>query len=131
MELAVWPLASGGVPRLDIADHLAYYDRTVSPKLYLALPEWSWKAFGENGLQYMNRLQRSEWLALFRSAGFEVVNERVEVADIGRLTSAAQYRPMSPGDLPIVYLELVLRKPLVSPSSRSPDRQATAPRPEC
>jgi len=59
-------LKPGGwtVHSIDTADHLEHYDRTVSPKLYLTFSEEKWKRLCENEVQYINRLQRGEWLDL-------------------------------------------------------------------
>src|SRR6266480_6208627 len=80
-------LKPGGwaVHSIDTADHLEHYDRTVSPKLYLSFSESKWKRLCENEVQYINRMQRGEWLSLFGANGLEVVEEqahRVDIADL-------------------------------------------------
>ena len=65
------------VHSIDTADHLEHYDRTVSPKMYLSFSETTWRRLCENEVQYINRLQRGEWLGLFKANGFELIEEEV------------------------------------------------------
>src|SRR6185503_18410128 len=97
--------------RINLADHLSLYDPSMSPKQYVAFSESVWKRFFQNDVQYINRLQKSEWVALFRNAGLEVVEERGDYADIGRLKLAERFSGMSMDDLRCIGLEAVVRKP--------------------
>lgn len=63
---------------INIRDHLCIYDKKASPKQYIAYSEAMWKACFENQVQYMNRLQRSEWLNFFEKAGMKLIKEEVE-----------------------------------------------------
>jgi SAM-dependent methyltransferase len=104
-------LKPGGwaVHSIDTADHLEHYDRTVSPKLYLSFSEAKWKRLCENEVQYINRMQRGEWLALFRAHGFELIEEEVRRVDIGRLRLAERFADMDKGDLECTVLRLALK----------------------
>lgn len=53
-------------------DHLKIYDRSVHDKNYLRFSDERWDRWFANGVQYQNRVQHSEWLALFGAGGFEV-----------------------------------------------------------
>lgn len=110
-------LRPGGwaIHSIDIADHLEHYDRTVSPKLYLTFSEKTWRHLFENKVQYINRTQRGEWIDLFESAGFELVEEDASRVDIGRLQLADRYRQMQRSDLECTFLKVALRKPLSPP----------------
>jgi SAM-dependent methyltransferase len=110
-------LKPGGwaVHSIDTADHLEHYDRTVSPKLYLSLSELTWKCLCENRVQYINRVQRGEWLELFKLNGFELIEEEVRRVDISRLRLAERYVHMSKGDLECTVLKLALQKPVSVP----------------
>ena len=66
-------LKPGGwaVHSIDTADHLEHYDRSVSQKLYLTFSDETWIRLFENEVQYINRMQRGEWLELFNATGFD------------------------------------------------------------
>jgi SAM-dependent methyltransferase len=105
-------LKPGGwaVHSIDTADHLEHYDRTVSPKLYLSFSEELWRRLCENQVQYINRMQRGEWLDLFKANGFELIEEEARRVDINRLTLANRYKDMEKADLECTVLKLALRK---------------------
>jgi SAM-dependent methyltransferase len=96
---------------IDIQDHLSYYDRTVSKKEYLMFSEPMWKYFFQNRVQYINRVQRNEWLELFRAAGFELVDEdgwRVNIP----AKVAKRYAKMDRRDLECGGLKVLFKKPV-------------------
>jgi len=105
-------LKPGGwaVHSIDTADHLEHYDRTVSPKLYLSFSEKKWRRLCENEVQYINRMQRGEWLNLFLTNGFELVEEEVRRVDISELNLAKRFAGMNKEDLECTVLKLALRK---------------------
>ncbi len=96
---------------IDTQDHLSHYDETVSKKLYLTFSERTWANFFENKVQYINRLQR-EWMALFKEAGFELVEENSWHVDISRLKVASRYTNMDRHDLDCGVLRALFRKPV-------------------
>ena len=97
---------------IDIEDHLSHYDRKASKKLYLAISEPTWTHLFENKVQYINRLQRGEWLALFKATGFELVDEDSWNVDIGQLKVARRYADMDRRDLECAVLRVLFRKPV-------------------
>jgi SAM-dependent methyltransferase len=99
------------VHSIDTADHLEHYDRNVSPKMYLSFSEEIWTRLFENEVQYINRMQRGEWLDLFRSNAFELVEEETRRTDISGLKLAARYRQMERSDLECTVLKVALQKP--------------------
>jgi len=105
-------LKPGGwaVHSIDTADHLEHYDRTVSPKLYLSFSEKTWKRLCENEVQYINRMQRGEWLGLFDANGFELIEEEARRVDISGLGLADRFAHMEKGDLECTVLRLALRR---------------------
>ena len=105
-------LKPGGwaVHSIDTADHLEHYDRTVSPKLYLSFSEETWKRLCENEVQYINRMQRGEWLALFKANGFDLIEEEARRVDIGGLNLADRFVHMDKEDLECTVLRLALKK---------------------
>ena len=106
-------LKPGGwaVHSIETTDHLQHYDLKVSPKKYLSFSELTWKYLFESQVQYINRFQRGEWLELFKSNGFELVDEEVFRVDISRLKLAERYIHMDKSDLECSTLNLALRKP--------------------
>jgi SAM-dependent methyltransferase len=96
---------------IDMSDHLAHYDTTVSKMMYLSFSELAWKCLFENKVQYINRIRRSDWLELFRSGSLELVEEMSSQIDISRLKLANQYKNTDRCDLECTDIELVLKKP--------------------
>ena len=98
--------------KIDPGDHLAYYTRSVSRKNYLRYSDKVWRRFFENEVQYFNRVQRPEWLALFRDAGFELVEEEPVLNDVGTIRLDDKYRCLDKQDVQCVTLTVVHRKTL-------------------
>ena len=106
-------LKPGGwaVHSIDTADHLEHYDRKVSPKMYLCFSDDTWNRLFENEVQYINRMQRGEWLELFKANGFDVIEEESRRVDISKLRLANRYKQMERSDLECTVLKVALRKP--------------------
>ena len=107
-------LKPGGhsVHGINIKDHLYAYDNTVSQKQYLHYPDWVWRLCFENEVQYINRMQRSDWLALFKKAGLVLVEEETESTDLSGLKVAKIYQKYKEADLRCSGLKIVHRKPV-------------------
>jgi len=99
-----------GMHGINISDHLSIYDPSASPKQYLAYPEWRWRLCYENSVQYINRIQRSDWLRMFADAGFSLVEERSSHADISGLRIHPRYEGLSREDMDCTTLAVVVRK---------------------
>lgn len=106
-------LKPGGfsVHLIDLGDHLAYYDTGVSYKNYLRYSDRQWKALFQNDVQYFNRVQRPEWMNMFRRAGFSLVEEIAEPLDITGLRIDPAYAHLSREDQSCMTLKIVHRKP--------------------
>jgi SAM-dependent methyltransferase len=106
-------LKPGGlaVHSIDTADHLEHYDQKVSPKMYLSVSEEIWTRLFENEVQYINRMQRGEWLDLFERNGFERIEEESRRVDISKLKLAKRYQQMERSDLECTVLKVALQKP--------------------
>jgi cyclopropane fatty-acyl-phospholipid synthase-like methyltransferase len=106
-------LRRGGysVHSINIRDHLYQYDSRVSQKQYLKYPEWAWRLCFENDVQYINRLQRSEWSQLFEKSGLVLVEEDAGMENLAGLKIAKDYRHHNEDDLRCVQLDVVYRKP--------------------
>ncbi len=106
-------LKPGGysIQKIDPGDHLAYYCQKVSHKNYLKYSDKIWKRYFENEVQYFNRVQRPEWLALFQQAGLELCEERLASIDIEDIRVDKSYKHLSQQDLGCVTLAVVHKKP--------------------
>ncbi len=58
--------------RIDLQDHYAYFDRSLSRYNFLRFPERTW-ALVNSPLHFQNRLRAPEYLCLVREAGLELV----------------------------------------------------------
>jgi 2-polyprenyl-3-methyl-5-hydroxy-6-metoxy-1,4-benzoquinol methylase len=99
-----------GIHSINITDHLYLYDRSVSPKQYLTYSELLWHLLYENRVQYINRIQRSTWLKIFASAGFNVVEEKGSYTDLRALCIHPNYLALSQQDIDCTTLHLVVEK---------------------
>ena len=99
-----------GIHSINIADHLHHYDQSVSSKQYLTYSESQWRFWCENGVQYINRIQRSDWLRMFTRAGFSLVEEGGHYADLANLRIHPRYQSLTRKDIDCTNLLLVVRK---------------------
>src|SRR5215469_4625479 len=89
--------APGGIAShsINIGDHLTNYDCTMSDKEYLRFSESTWKRWYENQVQYINLIQRGDWLRYFDNAGLHLVEEDSSYTDISKLWIAPQFQHLS------------------------------------
>ena len=99
-----------GIHSIAIMDHLAFYDHSASPKQYLTYSDSQWKFWCENSVQYINRIQRSDWLRMFADAGLAVLEDRTARVDVTGLRVHPQYQGMSREDIECTNLVVVARK---------------------
>jgi hypothetical protein len=106
-------LRPGGVTyhSIDLIDHLSYYDPKAPPKLYYRFDGAVWDKWINSKVQYINRVQRPEWLSLFKEAGFERVSEDVTHGPHGNAKVHPSYAYLSSPELETNTLLLVFRKP--------------------
>jgi hypothetical protein len=97
---------------VDLHDQLYYYDRSVSSKNYMRFSDQTWQHMFQNDVQYFNRVQRPEWLALFRNAGFELVEEKIVGGALGAMRISRRYQDLDPCDQACMILRIVHRKPV-------------------
>lgn len=98
------------IHQIGIDDHLAHYDSTVSRKKYITFSNRAWTALFENEVQYINRLQPSDWIRVFESAGFTLVHREQELTAIDGLQVSKDFQHYSEDDLACTILTLVFRK---------------------
>jgi hypothetical protein len=94
-----------------IDDPLAVYDHRRSEKEYLRFSDATWRRRFENTVQYFNRVQMSDWLASFESAGFLARQRRIESCDISGLDIDPQFARYPLADLACTRLICVHQKP--------------------
>jgi len=98
------------IHQIDISDHFWYFDTNVSRKNYYRFSEETWQRHFENVVQYINRIQRPEWLRMFGEAGFDLCEEQIFSDPLGKMQIAAQYRNLEPRDLECSVMRVVYRK---------------------
>jgi len=105
-------LRPGGfsVHQIGIDDHLQHYDGKMSPKAYISYSDKMWKLFFENGVQYFNRLQMSEWLRAFARKDMEQLEAISEHCDIDGLSVNKRFADYSKDDLSCTTLTIIHRK---------------------
>lgn len=106
--------------RIDLHDHFADFDATLSPYNFLRHSDRTW-ALVNSKLMYQSRLRRPDYLDAFSAAGFLVVGEKARrpdeaLAELRRLELAPRFRRYALDDLAVTALVLVAR-----PAGRSPD----------
>ena len=106
-------LGPGGhaVHQIDLVDHYHYFDPTTSPKNFYRYDDATWRRWFDNDVQYVNRVQRPQWRALFADAGFTtVLDEAVSdpTAVPGRL--AAPFDTLADDDLACLQMRTVHRR---------------------
>ena len=107
-------LKPGGVSIqiIDMGDHYHYLDpKDTHMKEYLRFSDRLWRLYFENRIHYINRVQASEWLALFQDAGFELLHKEQFYTDIGPLKVHRDYQHFSEDDLRCHQLVVVHQKP--------------------
>ena len=108
-------LKPGGfsVHRIDLSDHLVRFAgiHNMLMKNYLKYSDKVWKIFFENRVQYINRIQCSEWLSFFEKAGFEVLEKKVQRCEIDLSKVAKMYKHLRKNDLECESIIVVHRKP--------------------
>ncbi|MFN0159273.1 MAG: methyltransferase domain-containing protein [Bacteroidota bacterium] len=94
----------------DMTDHLSKYDLNSHKKNYLRFSERTWRFIG-NDVQYINRMQRSEWLRVFKESGLELEKEQSLLeCPIDGLTVHQEFSSLSKQDLSCGYLVMVHKK---------------------
>jgi Methyltransferase domain len=99
-----------GIHGINISDHISMYDRSASPKQYLAYSESQWKRWCENSVQYINRIQRSDWLQMFRASGLSLLEEGGSYEKVPAPLIHPQYQRLSRKDIECTTLLVVVQK---------------------
>lgn len=71
---------------IDMRDHYANFDRSITPYNFLKYSEPMWRLFN-NSLQYQNRLRVSDFCRIHETAGFKILHRRDKKGFSGDLDS--------------------------------------------
>jgi len=108
-------LKPGGISvhQIGLDDHLGHYVPDMPSKNYLRFSDAAWKTWYENKLQYINRLQSSDFLEIFKSVGFKLLSLETEQDPNYLLQHAPdwQFQHYSLLDLKTTRANLLHRKP--------------------
>jgi SAM-dependent methyltransferase len=102
--------------RIDLQDHYAYFDRSLSRYNFLRFSDRTWSVVN-SPLHHQNRLRSPDYLRLVRDAGFELEVERPSGpseegrAELRSLPLAERFRPYSEDDLGVTVLSFVAVRP--------------------
>jgi SAM-dependent methyltransferase len=102
--------------RIDLQDHYAYFDRSVSRYNFLRYSDARW-ALVNSPLHYQNRLRAPDYLRLVREAGFELAYEHPSGpnaegrAELETMTLAERFRGYSVDELGATILSFVALAP--------------------
>jgi SAM-dependent methyltransferase len=101
--------------RIDLADHYAYFDGSLSRYNFLRFSDRAWSLVN-SPLHFQNRLRAPDYLRLVRAAGFELVVERPsgpsaeDLQQLSALPLAPRFRNgYSPAELGVTVLSFVAR----------------------
>ena len=100
--------------RIDLQDHYAYFDPSLSRYNFLRFPDRTW-ALVNSPLHFQNRLRAPDYLRLVRDAGLELVVENPSGpseqgrAELQRLPLAPRFRGYSLDDVGVTILSFVAR----------------------
>jgi SAM-dependent methyltransferase len=102
--------------RIDLQDHYAYFDRSLSKYNFLRYSDRAWSLVN-SPLHYQNRLRSPEYLQLVRDAGFELVVENPSgpseagLKELESLPLAPRFRRFPPEELGVTVLSFVAVRP--------------------
>jgi hypothetical protein len=97
---------------IDMADHYAGFDKSISVYNFLRYSERQWRLFN-NQLHYQNRLRASDFRTIHREAGWDVVSEesrREEPEILRKLSLATEFRRYDEDDL-LIYKCWMISQP--------------------
>jgi 2-polyprenyl-3-methyl-5-hydroxy-6-metoxy-1,4-benzoquinol methylase len=86
---------------IDYSDHYARSDRNVTRFNFLTYSDAQWARYN-GGLQHLNRLRHSDYLRIFREAGFTIAHDSTRIAEPEasvRANLAPQFRSYDENDL--------------------------------
>lgn len=107
--------------QIDLVDHFHYFDPACSPKHFYRYDDTTWRRFWDSDVQYVNRVQRPEWLRLFARAGFTLVDEHLASSPLGEIPRARPFRDLDQDDVDCLQMVPLHRRPAATvPDQRRP-----------
>lgn len=98
------------IHQIVIGDHLIQYDPKVSAKNYLRYTNRCWKSLFENQLQYINRIQASEWRTMFTQRGGTIISEKIARTRVDGLEISKDFSHYSKDDLETTVLMMLIKR---------------------
>ncbi len=98
---------------IDMSDHFAHFDRTISIYNFLRFSDRAWQWI-DNGVQPQNRLRFPEYLDLYREVGVpatEVVRRPGNPDALAGMALAARFAAMPPEQLAVSHCHISSRMP--------------------
>jgi SAM-dependent methyltransferase len=92
---------------INLRDHLRQYARSASSKQYLKYSDRHWNRWLQNDVQYINRIQRPEWIKLFENAGYVLVDEECERDKLSINKVSDTFKTFCESDLQVTWIKLV------------------------
>lgn len=101
---------------IDHSDHWEHGDKSISRVNFLQYPDWMFRLTHVNAQDYQNRWRHSDYVRLFKEAGFNVVHEERHVdaqskLALGRLRLAPRFAAYDPDDLATIQSLIIARRP--------------------
>ena len=102
--------------RIDLQDHYAYFDRSLSRYHFLRFSDRAWSLVN-SPLHFQNRLRAPDYLLLVNEAGLDLVVERPSgpseegIAELRSLPLAPRFRGYTLDELGVTVLSFVARRP--------------------
>ena len=113
----------GGMSMLiDYSDHWSHFDHSITAFNFLQFTEDDWKRRNP-ALNYQNRMRHSEFVALFESSGFDIVDvvttggDAESLRTLSTVTLSPEFEAFAPEDLAVTTAHVT------TASVRRPDGQ--------
>ena len=100
---------------IDYSDHWSHFDRSITTYNFLQYTEEEWRRHNPD-LNYQNRMRNSEFLALFESAGFDIIEIETTGGDaeslqtLSTVTLSPEFAGFDPVDLAITSAHVTARR---------------------
>jgi SAM-dependent methyltransferase len=101
---------------IDMSDHWAHADRSISPVNFLQFDGGMWHLAGANPQNFQNRLRRFEYVRMFERNGFRILRATGEpdprcLTALRELPLCKRYRDVDHAELAIIATIIVATKP--------------------
>jgi len=97
---------------IDMSDHFAHLDKSITIYNFLQFSDQQWNRI-DNSIQPQNRLRITDFLRLYKNAGFHIleeINRPGSVIDLKTIKVAEKYTHLSDAELAVSHTLLVAKK---------------------